>query len=117
MDSATGTSSKEQPWKKLFETEGANSTSKSLKNSHLAGKAVDPATAAPWQEWTPDPAHPDNKPWTDWMNDSRFHGKALIKQAATDLKEKERGRERARVVPGRGRTATQSPQGTVAEGG
>ncbi|KAM5371673.1 hypothetical protein ACJZ2D_007953 [Fusarium nematophilum] len=83
----------------------------------LAGNKANAESGAPWQGWTPDPARPEDKPWIEWMNDSRFQGKDLIKQAAADLKQRERGRERTRATAGRGRAPTLSPQGTVAEGG
>jgi hypothetical protein len=108
---------KEQPWKRLFQAQDTGSATTVVENGT--------AKATPWQGWAPDPARPDEKPWIQWMNDPHFQGKALMKQAGNDLKQRqrqrereaERGRERERKHKPSPRHQTLSPQGTVAEGG
>ncbi|KAJ4017871.1 hypothetical protein NW752_001776 [Fusarium irregulare] len=115
MDFTPDATEKEQPWKRLFQASGKDSAIPVEKS--LEDKRASVASDTPWKDWTPDPARPDEKPWIEWMNDSRFTGKALMKQAGADLKETERGREKARTTTRKGRPPTLSPRGTVAEGG
>ncbi|CAG9937549.1 unnamed protein product [Clonostachys rosea f. rosea IK726] len=90
---------KEQPWKVLF----AEST----------GARDEPQE--PWQNWEPDAAKPDEKPWIAWMNNEELGGKQAQRKATEQLKE--RGRTMGFSKQHSLRRREGSSKGTVAEGG
>jgi hypothetical protein len=69
----------------------------------------------PWQNWEPDAAKPDEKPWIAWMNNEELGGKQAQRKATEQLKE--RGRTMGFSKQHSLRRREGSSKGTVAEGG